>query len=394
MSSRPSKQEVERSTANIDTMKFLNHIQDKFAGAFKGYAVILTGSVGKRLGFRREGWAVDPCDGAGVPFDLNTESAIGSVTKLFTTVAVLKASRDQLQTPLTNHLPFRWKDLADPFYDTVTIEKLLQHKGGFLKSGGSKHITTRLANGRERSAADYASTPRFYSNTSMGIFHFIYAKYAFRSTTFLSPKSLHDVEVQHQNSSLDVYNSEVQKVTSAALNYGLYKQILKPLEISATCDARIKEFPPSSSIKTPPNPAIEHFPFFSVARSYASPSDSGGVLLGSTTQNCAAGGLYMSAKDLAKFAAALGDSTFLPVAAQDLMMNSGPSDDLYAFSTTQADGGRAFWQDGKREENGKVSCALLIRFASGATAVFVANSDNDGTNMLTTIRDAYNFARK
>jgi len=92
--SRPFKQVAERESANIETEKFLNHIRDEFEGKFKGYAVIFTNALGQRLGFRREGWAVDPCDGDGngVPFDLNTDSAIGSVTKLFTTVAVLKAS--------------------------------------------------------------------------------------------------------------------------------------------------------------------------------------------------------------------------------------------------------------------------------------------------------------
>ncbi len=392
---RPSKQDAERSTARIDTARFLNHIRDEFAGDFKGYAVILTGSAGKRLGFRREGWAVDHCEATGSQFDLNTESAIGSVTKLFTTVAVLKATNDltRLQRPLTNFLPFRWRRMAHSFYDSITIEKLLQHKGGFFKTGNT-HVTNRLKNGRERSAAEYAREPRFYSNSSMGIFHFIYAKYAFQSTSFLNPKSLHDVEVEHQNSSLNTYNSEVQKVTSAAFNHGLYKYILKPLQISATCDARVAQFPPRNSIKSPPNASIRHFPFFAVARSYASPSDSNGRLLNSTMRNCAAGGLYMSAKDLAKFAASLGDRNFFPDTHQDLMMNSGPEDDLYAFSTIQAEGGRAFWQNGVREENGNFSYAVLIRFASGATAVFLANSNNNGTNTLRTIRDAYNLARR
>ena len=102
----------------------------------------------------------------------------------------------------------------------------------------------------------------------------------------------------------------------------------------------------------------------------------------------------MSAKDLAKFAASLGNRDFLPDVHQDLMMNSGPADDLYAFSTIQAEGGRAFWQNGKREENGNFSYAVMIRFASGATAVFLANSNNNDTNTLITIRDAYNLARR
>ena len=110
--------------------------------------------------------------------------------------------------------------------------------------------------------------------------------------------------------------------------------------------------------------------------------------------NCAAGGLYMSAKDLAKFAVALGDDNFLPENDQELMMNNGETDDLYGFSAIQATGGRAFWHNGKRNENGNVSYALLMRFASGATAVFVTNSENDGTNTRNTIRNAYNLARQ
>ena len=71
-------------------------------------------------------------------------------------------------------------------------------------------------------------------------------------------------------------------------------------------------------------------------------------------QNCAAGGLYISAKDLAKLATSLGNSGFLPENDQNLMMNSGPVDDLYAFHPIQATGGRAFLHNGKRIENGNV----------------------------------------
>jgi CubicO group peptidase (beta-lactamase class C family) len=98
---RPFKQETERITANLNTDAFLDHVATALDDQFTGYAVIFTGAAGKRLGFRREGWAVDPCDDAPKTFDLNTETAIGSVTKLFVGVAVLKASSDpaRLQRP-------------------------------------------------------------------------------------------------------------------------------------------------------------------------------------------------------------------------------------------------------------------------------------------------------
>lgn len=76
----PSKLEVERTTASLDTERFMDVIQTAMDGKFKGYAVIFTGSAGRRLGFRRAGWAVDPCenDSRGEAFDLDTETALGS----------------------------------------------------------------------------------------------------------------------------------------------------------------------------------------------------------------------------------------------------------------------------------------------------------------------------
>jgi CubicO group peptidase (beta-lactamase class C family) len=275
----------------------------------------------------------------------------------------------------------------------VTIEMLLRHQGGFLKSGGGKHISLRLRDGIERSPADYAAEPRFYSNTSFGIFHFIYAKYAFRATTFLNPRSLHDVEVQFQNKSMNDYNKAVQDVTSMALNYGLYRHILQPLKISATCDARISSFPPSNSIKVPPNAPIEHFDFFTVAKSYSGPTSSQGKFLPGTMRNCAAGGLYMSAKDLAKFVTALGDPQFLPPAQQRLLFSNGPARDVYAFDTRTILGDRAFWKDGGRNEGGVSSIAYVLKYPTGAHAVFVANSAGSTRSVGVVLRDAYLKAR-
>ena len=102
----------------------------------------------------------------------------------------------------------------------------------------------------------------------------------------------------------------------------------------------------------------------------------------------------MSAKDLAKFTTALDDPDFLSEADRSLMMNAGPAVDLYAFNVTQAEGGRAFWHDGRRPEAGHVSYALMIRFASGAHAVFVTNSNNDGVAVRNTLREAYRLARQ
>jgi CubicO group peptidase (beta-lactamase class C family) len=378
----PSKQEIERSTARFDTRRFFDTVTPAFGGRFKGYAVIFTDANGRRLGFRRAGWAVDPCDaGDPVPFTLNTETAIGSVTKLLTTVAVLKVSTDhmRLNRSMTNFLPFRWRNTAHDYYDTVSIADLLQHKAGFRFSGGGEHVASRLSKGRE------LPTPRGtrdYSNSSMGVFHFIYARYAFRAP-------YHQTEVDFQNAPDDAYNNAIQDKTSHYFNVGLYNKIFRPLRISATCDARKPKLPPNRP---------QYFHFHDVAKSYSGRLDNRGIVLASSERNCAAGGVYMSAKDLARFMTALGDRDFLPVAHQNRMMNAGPATDLFGFGVDtgsamkNAKDGRVFDHNGKRNENNHVSVAWVMRFQSGANVVFVANSDWSGVNVAGTLIAAYNAA--
>jgi CubicO group peptidase (beta-lactamase class C family) len=375
----PQKQAVERTTANLDTARFFERIARDMDGKFKGYAVIFTGAAGKRLGFRRAGWAVDPCEPgmASRRFDLNTETAIGSVTKLLTTVAVLKA-RDHvaLGTPMTAYLPFRWKAAAHPYYDTVTIADLLQHKAGFRRSGGGEHVASRLAKGRE---LDTPRGTRDYSNSSMGVFHFIYARYGFRAP-------YHQTEVAFQNASANVYNAAIQERTSHFYNVGLYNHIFRPLRISATCDPRTAQFPIGRS---------EYFFFHQVARSYAGLQDGRGRLLPDTTMNCASGGVYLSAKDLARFMTALDDPGFLSPAMRNRMIHDGPEDDLYGFwAKAGAEGGRSFVHNGLRNVGGDVSVAQVVRFPSGAHAVFVANSDFNGVDTAGSLIAAYNAARR
>lgn len=372
----PQKTEVERSTGNLDTAAFLNVVGRRLGGRFKGYAVIFTGAAGQRLGFRRAGWAVDPCDNSGpTRFDLNTETAIGSVTKLLTTVAALKVTTDSVRfgTPFTTYLPFRWD--THSYWDTVDIADLLRHQAGFRPSWEGEPIWERLTKGREIS--DPPGTRR-YSNSSMGVFHFIYARWAFRAP-------YHQTEVALQNAPMDTYNREIQKETSKYYNIGLYNKIFRPLRISATCDPRKAQFPAGRP---------QYFTFHPVARSYGGPGDNRGKLLPSSETNCASGGVYMSAKDLAAFMTALDDPDFLPRAHRDRMVNGGPSKDLWGFwEKPGADGGRSFAHDGGRNVDGNSSIATVVRFPTGAHAVFVANSPFAGIDVGGVLVEAYNAAR-
>lgn len=372
-----AKTSVERTPEGFDTAGFLYLTMQEFNRKFKGYALIVTDKNGNRLGFHREGWAIDPCEPGqdGAIFDLNTESAIGSVTKLFTTVAVLKSETQphRLNMPLTHYLPFRWKDDANSFYDDVTIADLLRHQAGFKRTGDD-HIRVRLSS----AAPERGSREREYSNTSMGIFHFIYAKFAFLG-------ALNDEEVALQHKSDSEYDAGMQDETSRLFNLGLYRKIFDPLRISATCDPRQARFPEGQS---------RYVKFHQVARIYKTASDQEGKVLGSRNRNCASGGLYMSAKDLAKFMSALNDPDFLDPIDRDRMINNGPIDDLMGFWANEdgAENGRTFRHDGVREQLGVESYAVVMRFPNGASAVLLANSEKGSVKVESTLIDAYNLA--
>ncbi len=371
----PHKTEVELRTANLDTRKFLDHVEYHLNGRFRGYAVVFTGASGKRLGFRRQGWALVPGDSStnGVPFTLDTETAIGSVTKLFTTALVLKSTHPSgasLDKPFTEYVPYRWQVNTHPFFKTVSVRELLQHRGGFRKTG-NQHISQRLAGGREQTESD-----RFYSNTSMGIFHFIYARYTGNST----------VEYAYKDHPIHVYNEKVQQHTAHAYNVGLHERICVPLQISVTANPYAKKFP---------NGRSQYFPMGPVAKSYSSPHDLEGRYLEDRTLGAAAGGLYMSAKDLAKFMSALNDPSFMPPSRLELMCNNGNSNHLLGFwASGGAEGGRCFVHNGARTESGHGSRAQVVRFQSGAHAIFVSNSPEGNIDIRKVLIDAYNKARK
>lgn len=379
----PDKLEIKRNTDNLDTAAFFSTIRSEFDRQFRGWAVIFTGNDGVRMGFYRRGWAVHPCDSdsnGGVPFDLNTETAIGSVTKLVTAVAALKvAPAGRLSRPFTDFLPDRWQAIAHPYYETVSVRHLLNHQAGFRKGGNGEHITDRLRHGPELSTG---LGTRVYSNTGFGLFHFIHAKWT------NSPQSSL-FEGLHRSDSDDTYNREVQDMTSRIYNQEVYRLVTRPLKISATCNPNESRFPQDASI-------AEYFPFFPVARSHDGQFARRGTLLRDATRHCASGGLYMSAKDLATFMTALDDPAFLSPDRRAQMINNGQAADLLSFGAAGgATGGRAFWKNGGRhKQNGDSSVAGVIRFHSGAHAVFVANSPiPSGIHVRSTLVNAYNNAR-
>lgn len=66
---------------DFDLEVFFDSVNQQMRNRFKGFAVILSAPNGNRLGFTRDGWAIDPEDsGPSELFTLDTPTAIGSVT--------------------------------------------------------------------------------------------------------------------------------------------------------------------------------------------------------------------------------------------------------------------------------------------------------------------------
>ena len=68
-------------------------LSERFHGKFAAYATMLQDESGRRLYFRRAGWAVSMCDDRyrdrAANFTLDTKAVWGSVSKIITTAAVL-----------------------------------------------------------------------------------------------------------------------------------------------------------------------------------------------------------------------------------------------------------------------------------------------------------------
>jgi hypothetical protein len=209
----------------------------------------------------------------------------------------------------------------------------------------------------------------------MGIFHFIFAKWGLYYSY-----ELNEAEINHRNSSTATYNEAVQMAASRNFNVdGLYELVLRPLQIQASADPGNGKWPAGMP---------EYFPYGTPARTYSSRTDKTGGLLSDVTENAASGGLYISAKDLAVFIGNVNSGSFLQQGQRDLMINDGPADDLLGFWTRSSEGGRCFTHNGERGG----SQADVVIFPNRFSAVFVANSPDDGFEPQSALVSAYDAA--
>jgi CubicO group peptidase (beta-lactamase class C family) len=159
-------------------------------GHFMGYVAALQDSQGRLIAAVNYGWARTPCAPEGaLAFSNDTHAPWGSVTKVITATAVMRKVQNRqnrsLDDPIVDYLPPAWRDEVSPPYRTLTIGDLIQHRGGFDKSGpvvNGKELSVRQRLAQDPPERGKGADGRFgrnYANINYALFDYM--------PTFLRP---------------------------------------------------------------------------------------------------------------------------------------------------------------------------------------------------------------
>jgi CubicO group peptidase (beta-lactamase class C family) len=351
---------------------------------FKGYAVILQDEQRRPVVAAQYGYARTPCEPDGAqPFTADTKINWGSVSKMITSAAALHVIDHN--TPITLdrrmmlYLPQQWRPEVHPDFQPVTIRHLLQHRAGFAKSaprdgrGDPRHIRVRLQGGAEISGGTEAPGggerryPRSYSNTSMGLFHFL--------GSYFDPEAMATAEARF-NSTEIAYDDYVQVHTSRIYTSYVQRHVLQPLGINASCD-------------------VAAFKGGNYALLYGSAASARGHKTADGRANCAAGGWVMSASDMATFIHALAHTgRIISPATYALMENRADPDGRLGWATAvDTTGGLAFKHNGLNHAGDGSVHTEVYSFPNGFQAVAVVNSAApEGFSVGRALRLAYEAA--
>jgi CubicO group peptidase (beta-lactamase class C family) len=358
-------------------------LRESLHGKFAAYATMLQDASGRRLYFGRAGWGVSMCDDryrdAAANFTLDTKAVWGSVSKIITTAAVLAAIQDnargkpagnrydEVLRPMKSLLPERWAAAMHASFEDVTLAHLLQHRAGFGDS--DEHIRKRLRGGVELPTGVGF---REYSNTSMGIFHFILAK-------LVDPQLMRQRESELRDASNTVYDSRIQDTTAAVYVDYVQRRLLRPLGIEASCNPR--EFPKGE---------------YSIAyvRPRGTTLDTAGALTPDNSRTCAPGGWVMSIKDMMSFLHHLHHTDrLLQRGYYNFMVSPGTPGSAFGWNyTIDTKGGISWTHNGAiNVTGGQGTYAQVIGYPNGYIAAFVANSPQPSVGyVLDSLEKAYN----
>lgn len=367
----------------FDTAAFINSAVRDLGDGLMGYVVVLRGKAGKIVAEANYGYARTPCEEAGVqPFTRDTQTAWGSVTKMFTTAAVIdKTERSNvrnLDEKMFEFLPERWRKDVHPENREVTIRHLLSYQSGFKQKAPDdvdpKDFAERLSRPPEKKIGT-----RAYSNESFAIFHYM--------GRFFQEGHWDHLEAGYKPGEID-YDSYV-------LGHGLaiYKQVIR--------DRIFNPLPIKGSCNDSDHAGKNYSHYYNSAQSkkgyFLNPQDHSG---------CATGGIVMSAEDMGKFLHALTRTDAIVSRENHKKLLAVPTDDVLGWNgSPPVQDGEAFHKAGGRTLSGTSipgntasgrAGADIIAFPSGLSAVIAINSKRpeEMKGLKEILIDAYNTGVK
>lgn len=376
----------QNNTPGIDTKLFVDALTADLSGlGVKGYVATLRDRYGEEVANVRMGLARTACDPGGqINFSSMTETPWGSVSKLLTTAAVIKAAGQygiDLDSPAKDYLPYAWRTRLHSRFEDVTLAEFLSHQAGFRHSSClGRTVSDRLIDGdlvNCAAAGDPATPPppevgvRSYSNM-LGIYSRVLAY-------MIEPDLMH---VHEQNVlasfgpfgsgfTMTAYDQQIEPFAAAIYNAYVQQEVLAPIGVSATCDMAT-------------NAGGNHTLWFS------SGTDDSGAMPPDRSDDCASGAWIMSSQEMSRFLYHLKHSQAILSESQYQRMELSTDDRL--------GWGLSGWQTGDvYSHNGSWSStkAWVMALPGGFTATMVLNTPppEGSVSPSHALKDAYIAAR-
>ncbi len=305
------------SHADVDLQQIIDDVVPGLqAHNLKGFAITLHDRSSRELLNLRGGLARTQCDADGqINFYTSTETPLGSVSKLITTLAAIKAADANgidLNASFIDYLPYQWRDEVHPRFQGVTLRQFLTHSAGFRKSTcGGRSVHDRLVDGDlfncnaggEPTAPPPAVGQRQYSNM-LGIYSRLLAY-------MVAPAQMqvHEQNVMAQFGRFgehwdpDIYDQDIETYAALIYNDYVHNALFSPLGISATCD-------------------MSDNAGGSYTLWYATGDDPSGEMMPDKSLDCASGAWILSSDEMARFLLHIRHRNTLLNRAQYALMES------------------------------------------------------------------------
>lgn len=365
----------------FDYKLFKDIVSDSLEGKVKNYAFALS-LKGPSPAIMASDYGGDPKEkimgqiGCGDLFDLGTAINIGSVSKIVTTAAVLRAIEKtpglNLDLKMKDYIPYRWRDVLHPDYADVTIRLLLQHRAGFNRVGDNK-LPTRtylsqplgICSGNEENPIYCKVGVKNYSNYSMLMFQIMLGY-------MISPQKMAAIESSLNDHTDESYDQSILKELSDIYYYYVQDSVLRPNLIYSDCN--------TASVDC-----------YGLIYKSENDTDPGLLLPDSRYSYCSAGGWVMSVEHLLLFLNTLKYSDkIISADSYKLMENADlPYKSLGYYFYDETDEGICFHHGGSNTQNGRSCRAMAMNFPNGMEAAGLINSKSSFFSPEWKMRDLF-----